>query len=143
MGRNIFRFLGFYDGPQLIILTNGFQKKSQKTPKREIELVKSRKQRYLKGDKEMDDLEKYISKRKKRSPEFAKDFESGYNDFKIGVMLKQAREKAGITQEDLARKMHTRKSAISRIENQSKDIRLSTLEKFAEAVGRQIKVEII
>ena len=91
----------------------------------------------------MDDLEKYISKRKKRSPEFAKDFESGYNDFKIGVMLKQAREKAGITQEDLAKILHTKKSAISRIENQSKDIRLSTLEKFAEAVGRQIKVEII
>ncbi len=39
----------------------------------------------------MDDLEKYISKRKKSSPGFAKDFESGYNDFKIGVMLKQAK----------------------------------------------------
>jgi phage-related protein len=48
MGRNIFRFLGFYDGPQLIILSNGFQKKSQKTPKREIELAENRKQRYLK-----------------------------------------------------------------------------------------------
>ena len=35
-GRNIFRFLGFYDGSQLIILTNGFQKKSQKTPKCEM-----------------------------------------------------------------------------------------------------------
>ena len=58
-------------------------------------------------------------------------------------MLKQAREEAGITQENLAKKLHTRKSAISRIENQSKDIRLSTLEKFAEAVGRQIRVEII
>ncbi|MGR3173421.1 MAG: type II toxin-antitoxin system RelE/ParE family toxin [Candidatus Scalindua sp.] len=51
MGRNIFRFLGFYDGSQLIILTNGFQKKSQKTPKREIELAKNRKQRYLRRRK--------------------------------------------------------------------------------------------
>ncbi len=51
VGRNIFRFLGFYDGSQLIILTNGFQKKSQKTPKREIELAKKRKQRYLKRRK--------------------------------------------------------------------------------------------
>jgi phage-related protein len=51
MGGNIFRFLGFYDGSQLIILTNGFQKKSQKTPKREIELAKKRKQRYLKRRK--------------------------------------------------------------------------------------------
>jgi len=91
----------------------------------------------------MDDLEKYISRRKKKSLKFAKDFESGYQDFKIGVMLKQARENAGITQEDLAKKLHTKKSAISRIENHSEDIRLSTLEKFAQALGRQIKVELV
>ncbi len=91
----------------------------------------------------MDDLEKYISRRKKKSLKFAKDFESGYQDFKIGVMLKQARENAGITQEDLAKKLHTKKSAISRIENHSEDIRLSTLEKFAQALGRQIKVEVV
>ncbi len=91
----------------------------------------------------MDDLEKYISRRKKKSLKFAKGFESGYQDFKIGVMLKQARENAGITQEDLAKKLHTKKSAISRIENHSEDIRLSTLEKFAQALGRQIKVEVV
>ncbi len=91
----------------------------------------------------MDDLEKYISRRKKKSLKFAKDFESGYQDFKIGVMLKQARENAGITQEELAKKLHTKKSAISRIENHSEDIRLSTLEKFAQALGRQIKVEVV
>lgn len=51
MGGNIFRLLGFFDEPQLIILTNGFQKKSQKTPKHEIELAKSRKQCYLKRRK--------------------------------------------------------------------------------------------
>lgn len=91
----------------------------------------------------MDDLEKYINKRKKKSKEFAKGFESGYRDFKIGVMLKQAREKAGITQEELAKKLHTKKSAISRIENHSEDIRLSTLEKFAQALGRHLKVEVV
>ena len=91
----------------------------------------------------MDDLEKYITKRKKKSQEFAKDFETGYQDFKIGVTLKQAREKAGITQEELAKKLHTKKSAISRIENHSEDIRLSTLEKFAQALGRRLKVEVV
>ena len=91
----------------------------------------------------MDDLEKYISKRKKKSQNFAKDFESGYKDFKIGVTLKLAREKAGITQEELAKKLHTKKSAISRIENHSEDIRLSTLKKFAQALGRQLKVEVV
>ncbi|HDY99950.1 MAG TPA: XRE family transcriptional regulator [Nitrospirae bacterium] len=91
----------------------------------------------------MDDLEKYISKRKKKSQKFTKDFESGYKDFKIGVTLKLAREKAGITQEELAKKLRTKKSAISRIENHSEDIRLSTLEKFAQALGRQLKVEVV
>jgi phage-related protein len=35
-GGNIFRLLGFFDGAKLIILTHGFQKKTQKTPKQHI-----------------------------------------------------------------------------------------------------------
>ncbi len=46
-GGNIFRLLGFYDNDQLIILTNGFQKKTQKTPKKEIALAEKRKKNYL------------------------------------------------------------------------------------------------
>ena len=41
------------------------------------------------------------------------------------VMLKQARLEAGLTQEQVAEKLHTKKSAISRIENHAEDIRLS------------------
>jgi len=37
IGSNIFRLLDFIEGIRLIILTNGFQKKTQKTPRREIE----------------------------------------------------------------------------------------------------------
>ena len=39
----------------------------------------------------MDDLDKYIEKRKKQSPKFAENFDKGYEQFKIGVLLKQAR----------------------------------------------------
>jgi len=46
-GGNIFRLLGFFDGAKLIILTHGFQKKTQKTPKQQIELAESRKRDYL------------------------------------------------------------------------------------------------
>ena len=91
----------------------------------------------------MDDLEKYIEKRKKRSPEFAKDFEAGYNDFKIGILLKQARVESGLTQEEIAKKLHTKKSAISRIENHAEDIKLSTLKRFARAVGKEINLQLI
>jgi len=45
-GGNIFRLLGFIEGDRLVILTNGFQKKTQKTPRREIELAESRKREY-------------------------------------------------------------------------------------------------
>ena len=46
IGGNIFRLLGFIEGDRLIILTNGFQKKTQKTPRREIELAESRKREH-------------------------------------------------------------------------------------------------
>ena len=47
MGSNIFRFLGFFNHENFIVLTNGFQKKTQKTPKSEILLSEQRKQDYL------------------------------------------------------------------------------------------------
>ncbi len=90
----------------------------------------------------MSDLEKYIKTRKKRDPKFSENFESGYRNFKIGVMLKQAREAAGLTQEELASKLKTKKSAISRIENHAEDIKLSTLEKFASALGKHLRLEV-
>ena len=46
-GGNIFRLLGFFDGTTLLILTNGFAKKSQKTPRQEIDLATRRKNEYL------------------------------------------------------------------------------------------------
>jgi len=90
----------------------------------------------------MSDLKKYIKERKERDPEFAKDFDTGYEQFKIGVMLKQARVEAGITQEELAARLHTKKTAVSRIENHAEDIKLSTLEKFAEATGKRLMLKI-
>ena len=42
----------------------------------------------------MKTLKTYINERKSRDKEFAKDFERGYADFKIGIMLKQARQEA-------------------------------------------------
>ncbi len=46
-GGNIFRLLGFFDGSTLLVLTNGFAKKSQKTPRQEIDLATRRKKKYL------------------------------------------------------------------------------------------------
>lgn len=90
----------------------------------------------------MSDVERYIAKRKKTRPRFDKEFESGYQAFEFSVMLRQARERAGITQETVAKRLRTKKSAISRIENHAEDIRLSTLEKYARAVGKRLRVKL-
>ena len=90
----------------------------------------------------MSDLKKYIKKRKEKDRKFARDYDEGYEQFKIGVMLKQARESAGLTQEELARRLKTKKTAISRIENHAEDIKLSTLERVATALGKQLKIKI-
>ncbi|PIP70212.1 MAG: transcriptional regulator [Nitrospirae bacterium CG_4_10_14_3_um_filter_44_29] len=90
----------------------------------------------------MSDLKKYISERKKRDRKFAEGFDEGYEQFKIGVMLRQARESAGLTQEELARRLKTKKTAISRIENHADDIKLSTLERVAASLGKRLQISI-
>jgi DNA-binding XRE family transcriptional regulator len=93
-------------------------------------------------ERPMSDFEKYIAKRKEQSSDFNETFEIGYENFKIGVLLRQAREAAGITQEEVATLLKTKKSAISRIENHAEDIRLSTLYKYAEALGLKLSLYI-
>ena len=90
----------------------------------------------------MSDLKKYIGARKKKDKGFAEGYEKGYEQFKIGVMLRQARESAGLTQEELASRLKTKKTAISRIENHAEDIKLSTLERVASVLGKRLQVSI-
>jgi len=91
----------------------------------------------------MSDLQKYIQKRKYSDKDFALNFESGYEEFKIGEILKEARKEAGLTQEKIALKLQTKKSAISRIENHAQDIKLSTLQSFAKILGKELHVQLI
>ncbi|MCB0111842.1 MAG: hypothetical protein KDE53_38220 [Caldilineaceae bacterium] len=50
----------------------------------------------------MSDLQRYVLKRKAADPDFAEGYDVGYADFKIGVLLRQVREAAGLTQEQVA-----------------------------------------
>jgi DNA-binding XRE family transcriptional regulator len=95
-----------------------------------------------KETKIMSDVKRYIQERAGRDAEFAYNFEAGYADFKIGVILRQARESAGLTQEEVARRLRTKKSAISRIENHADDVRLSTLRRYADAVGANLQIRL-
>ena len=71
-------------------------------------------------------------------------YEAKANYFVISVMLKEARKDAHITQEQLADKIGTKKSYISRLENGKVDIQLSTLFKiFETGLGRKIQLTIL
>ncbi len=91
----------------------------------------------------MKDLQSYVKERKARDPEFSQDYEAGYADFKIGAMLRAAREAAGMTQEQVAERLRTKKTAVSRIENHAQDMKLSTLAKFAQAFGKTLRIEVL
>jgi ribosome-binding protein aMBF1 (putative translation factor) len=90
-----------------------------------------------------DDLDKHISRRQRTDQKFAGNLESGYREFKVGVLLRQAREQAGITQEDLAQRTKTRKSAISRLENHAEDVPLSTIERVAHALRTNLVIQLV
>lgn len=90
----------------------------------------------------MSDVTRYVQKRKENDLEFAQNYEAGFADFKIGVILRQARESAGLTQEEMARRLKTQKSSISRIENHADDVRLSTLRRYADAVGAHLQIRL-
>lgn len=60
------------------------------------------------------------------------ELEAGYENFEIGAMIHIARLEKGLTQEQLAQKVGTTKSYISKIENNIKEVRFSTLKKIVE-----------
>ena len=76
------------------------------------------------------------------SPERDK-FEKGYEEFKLGFMLREARIKSGLTQQELADKVGTTKSYISKLENNIKEVRISTLKKIVElGLGGNLELKI-
>lgn len=71
------------------------------------------------------------------------ELEEGYENFKIGALIHEARLEKGLTQEELAAKVGTSKSYISKIENNIKEVRLSTLKKIIElGLGGQLELSI-
>ena len=69
--------------------------------------------------------------------------DAGYEQFKLGALIHEARLEKGMTQEQLAIKCGTTKSYISRIENNVKEVRLSTLQKIVElGLGGHLELSI-
>ncbi|MDY0200002.1 MAG: helix-turn-helix transcriptional regulator [Tenuifilaceae bacterium] len=70
-------------------------------------------------------------------------YDAGSLAFRLGVMLKEARKDAQVTQEELAQRTGTKKSYISRIERGQSDIQISTYYKLVEiGLGKQLNISI-
>ena len=79
----------------------------------------------------------------KRGAAMREKLEAGYENFKIGALLHEARLEKGLTQEELAEKVGTTKSYISKIENDVKEVRISTLQKIVEeGLGGRVELSI-
>jgi DNA-binding XRE family transcriptional regulator len=78
-----------------------------------------------------------------RGAEKREKWEQDFEVFRLGILLEEARKKLGMTQEELAAKCGTNKSYISRIENNTSDIRLSTLMKIIQqGLGGSLKLTL-
>lgn len=70
-------------------------------------------------------------------------FENEYEAFKLGILIQQAREQKGMTQEELANLAGTNKSYISKLERNLKDIRFSTLQRIInDGLGGHLEISI-
>lgn len=80
-----------------------------------------------------------------RDPEVKAIYDSLSVAYELRRKLITLRKEAGLTQEDLATIMHTKKSNISRLENVNSNIspKLSTIEAYAKATGHKIEVNFI
>lgn len=71
------------------------------------------------------------------------EYQRGFEEFKMGILIQEARKKKGMTQEQLAEKCGMNKAYISRVENDIKDVRLSTLQKIVEiGLGGELELAI-
>jgi phage-related protein/DNA-binding XRE family transcriptional regulator len=146
LGSDIWRVFCFFENERLVILLNGFVKKTQKTPKEEIKLAMDLMKRNMMTNQEdkiiswnqiKDNV--YGQEGTQRRDDLDRDFES----FKIGLLLRKAREEKKLTQEQLAQLVEKKRTFISRLENDGSNMTLKTLYDIVEkGLGGKIQISI-
>ena len=95
-------------------------------------------------NKNLKSLDQFIDEKiGKKGTVKREQFEAEYDAFKLGILIQQAREEKGLTQERLAELAGTNKSYISKLERNLKDIRFSTLQRIInEGLGGHLEISI-
>jgi transcriptional regulator with XRE-family HTH domain len=78
-----------------------------------------------------------------KNPEFAAEYERLGPEFELAEKLIRARKSAGLTQAELAERMHTTQSAIARMESGTLPARFDTLQRYAEATGNRLEIAFV
>ncbi len=95
----------------------------------------------MKNTTDFEDL--LVEKYGKKGTPIRDKFDADSLAFRLGVMLKEARKEANMTQDELAQRTGTKKSYISRIERGLSDIQMSTYYKLVETgLGKSLNVSI-
>jgi ribosome-binding protein aMBF1 (putative translation factor) len=92
---------------------------------------------------DIDFLDEVIQERSKKDPAFPLMVEEAYQRRILLRRLADARRAARLSRTVVAARMNTSESAVARLEAETSDPRLSTVERFAAAVGKRIKWEIV
>lgn len=90
-------------------------------------------------NEERDFLDEIVEESTARNPEFPQLVDAAERVRRVTRMLAEARERRGLTQAEVARRMGTSQPAIARLERGEADPRLSTVERYAQVVGIQFE----
>ena len=89
------------------------------------------------------DHKAFLARARKRKG-FAAAYESLALEYQVANQMLKARSKAGLTQDAVAERMGTTKSAVSRLESAGKHApSLATLARYAQAVGCELQIKLV
>jgi len=89
---------------------------------------------------------KEIEKKVMSDPESSDIYKRKRQEIEIALLMRKTREKANLSQEDIAERMHTTRSAVSRFESSGTGRHspsLETLLKYAQALGYSVKINLV
>jgi DNA-binding XRE family transcriptional regulator len=120
-----------------------FERKHKRHRKEKLNEERKLKENIMKK-KNLTSLNEFIdNKVGKRGTKKRDKFEAEYDAFKLGVLIQQARQEKGLTQEQVAELSGTNKSYISKLEKDLKDVRFSTLQRIiTEGLGGHLEISI-
>jgi ribosome-binding protein aMBF1 (putative translation factor) len=119
-----------------VVVVRVYIKKTRKTPRREIDLAFESKGARPMSRIRVDDLHKNWMKDSK----YRREYDALEEEFSLVSALIQARTRAGLTQEQVARRMKTTQAVIARLEGGGSRPSTRTLERYAEATGSRLRI---